>query len=249
MNKLPLFLLFLLVSCTPAPAAQTLTVATASSLQVALNEVAEAFQAETGQEVTLVFSSTGQLTQQIENGAPYDIFLAADTAHIDRLQSQNLLLDESISIYAQGHLALVVNRAANLQIVNFSDLRNAEFHNFSIANPEFAPYGVAAQQALESAGWWDALQPKIVYGETVRQATQFVQSGDAEVGIVALSLADVDEVDSFPLDDSLFEPINHAMGILASSPSSELARQFSDFLLSPTGQSILSRYGLGVSAP
>jgi molybdate transport system substrate-binding protein len=199
-------------------------VAAAADLQFAFPEIAAAFEQETGRPVRLVFGSTGQLTQQIENGAPYDLFAAANIAYVQRLAEQGLVLEDSIALYARGHLVLAVNRKAGVNAEALEDLLDPSIQHIAIANPEHAPYGMAAQEALQSAGLWEALQDKLVRGETVRQALQFVQSGDAQVGIVALSVAEVPEVTWTLIDQDLHKPIDQALAILTSSKNQEAAQ-------------------------
>ena len=220
-----------------------LLVAAASNLQFAFTELAAQFEQQTGQPVKLVFGSSGKLTAQIENGAPFDILAAANESYIDRLAAQELILPDTRRLYAQGQLALVVNRQAGVQAATLSDLLNPAIRRVAIANPEHAPYGAAAMQALQSAGVWDALQPRLVLAETVRQALQFVQTGDATACIVAFSIADVPEVASTPLPANLHQPINQAMAVMAGSPHPDAARQFIEFVTGPQGRRVMQQYG------
>ncbi|RME75742.1 MAG: molybdate ABC transporter substrate-binding protein, partial [Chloroflexi bacterium] len=211
--------LLVLTACTantvgqPAQAKtdSALLVAAASNLQFAFTDLAAQFEQQTGQPVRLVFGSSGKLTAQIENGAPFDILASADESYIDRLASQDLLLPDTRRQYAQGQLALVANRQAGLAVDTLDDLLSPAVRRVAIANPEHAPYGTAAMQALQQAGLWEQLQPKLVLAETVRQALQFVQTGDATAGIVALSIADVPEVTAVPLPPTLHQPLHQAM--------------------------------------
>jgi molybdate transport system substrate-binding protein len=211
----------------PNDTAETeLTVAAAADLQFAFNDLARLFEEQTGHKVTLVFGSTGQLAQQIENGAPYDLFAAANIDYIDQLAAKKLVLEESVALYAQ-----------------LKDLLNPQIKHIAIANPEHAPYGVAARQALEASGLWDAIEPKLVLGENVRQALQYVQTGDAEAGIVALSVANVPENTWTLIDDSLHQPLDQALAIVATSRHPDLAFQFARFINSESGRPVMRRYG------
>jgi molybdate transport system substrate-binding protein len=222
---------------------QEITVAAASDLQFALPEIAALFEEETGVKVNLVFGSSGQLTQQIENGAPYDLFAAANVAYIEQLAAQNLVLPDSVALYAQGHIVLAVNRLAVVHAIALQDLLAPEIRQITIANPEHAPYGMAAKQALQSAGLWEQIQPKLVLAENVRQALQYVQSGDAQAGIVALSVADVPEIEWKLIDGGLHAPLNQALAILATSPHPELAARFARYINGEKGRPIMWRYG------
>jgi molybdate transport system substrate-binding protein len=233
-----------LQACAPAPNQPVaLTVAAASSMQNAFSEIGALFEAQTGQKVIFVFASSGQLTQQIENGAPYDLFAAANIAFIDRLEQQNLVLTDTIARYARGRIVLAVNKNSGLQALTLDDLLSNQITHIAIANPEHAPYGVAAMEALQSAGVWEQVRPKLVYAENIRQALQFIQTGDAQVGIIALSDANVPEIAWTLLDETLHNPLDQALAVLASSPNHQNARQFANFINSPEGIAILAKYG------
>jgi len=242
-----LLVLILLSACSPTNSAtsptEPLLVAAASDLQFAFGELGPLFEAETGQAVTFTFGSTGNLTTQIENGAPFDILAAANVAFVDRLTAQGLTIAETQQLYAQGRIVLVVNRQAGVQATDLADLLDPSLTRISIANPEHAPYGMAAREALQSAGVWDAIEDKLVLGENVSQALQFVQTGNAPVGIVALSIADVPEVTGILINDDLHEPINQALAVIRYTPHEGAARAFVDFVNSPTGREIMKRYG------
>jgi len=225
------------------PSQAELTVAAAADLQFAFSDLAELFEQQTGQKVTLIFGSTGQLSQQIENGAPYDLFAAANIDYIHQLAEKKLVLEDSVALYARGRIVLAANRQTGIKVVELKDLLNPQIRHIAIANPEHAPYGVAAKQALETVGLWEAIEPKLVFGENVRQALQYVQSGDAEAGIVALSVADVPEITWTLIDEANHQPLDQALAVLASSQPAELARQFAAFINGEYGRPIMRRYG------
>jgi molybdate transport system substrate-binding protein len=238
--------LFFFLSACAAPLTETpaeLTVAAASSMQTAFSEIGLLFEQETGHKVIFVFGSSGQLAQQIENGAPYDLFAAANIAFVDDLAQKNLVLPDTLSLYARGQIVLAVNKASGIQLNNLDDLLSGQITHIAIANPEHAPYGVAAMQALQAAGLWDQLQPKLVYGETIRQALQFIQTGNAQAGIIALSDANASEITWVRLEDSLYNPLDQALAVVADSPNQTLARQFADFVKSSGGVAVLEKYG------
>lgn len=246
-RKILLFILLgLLAACRSAQTpttAEPLLVAAASDLQFAFTEVGQAFAAETGHKVVFTFGSTGNLTTQIENGAPFDILAAANVSFVDRLTAQGLTIPETQQLYAQGRIVLIVNRQSGIQVVGLSDLLDPSISRIAIANPAHAPYGMAAQEALESAGVWTAIQDKLVLGENVSQTLQFVQTGDAPVGIVALSIANVPEVTGTLLPAELHEPINQALAVIKSTPREDIARAFIAFVSSDQGREIMRRYG------
>jgi molybdate transport system substrate-binding protein len=183
------------------------------------------------------------LNQQIENGAPYDLIASANVSYVDQLASKGLVLPESVTQYAQGRIVLAVNRVAHLEVLTLEDLLAPEIRHIAIANPEHAPYGVAAMQALQSAGIWKQIQPRLVYGENVRQALQYIQSGDAQAGIVALSVANVPEISWTLLDGEMHAPLNQALAVLTRSEHPQLAARFAAFINGEKGRPIMRRYG------
>jgi molybdate transport system substrate-binding protein len=238
------FLLVLTLGCgQPAPELPKVRVAAASDLQHALPILAAAFRHDHEIEVVPTFGASGQLAEQIMQGAPFDVFLSANREFVDRLAKEGTVKPDSLKPYTRGELVLAVNKLWGVKIESIQDLTKAEVHKIAIANPETAPYGMAAKQALERAGLWDTLKPKIVPAESVRQALQFVQSGNAEVGFVGRSIADVPEavVVSLPLDSC--DPIIQFLGIIARSEHPDEARQFVEFVLSEVGQGILRDLG------
>ncbi|MCL4828057.1 MAG: molybdate ABC transporter substrate-binding protein [Caldilinea sp.] len=245
-----LIVLGLAVGCAAPPASADLatpipplTVAAAANLQFAFTEIAALYEAHTGQPVTLVFGSTGQLAQQIENGAPFDLFAAANIAFIEQLRDKGLLLPETIALYAEGRIVLAVNRNFDFEVDELIDLASSPVQRVAIANPEHAPYGVAAKEALLNDGVWELVEPKLVYGENGRQTLQFVQTGDAQAGIVALSIADVPEISWTLIDADLHTPLLQALAVVRSSPQPDAASAFAAFINGEEGRPIMQRYG------
>ena len=224
-----------------------LTVASASSLSYALKEAARQFEANSGIKVRFSFASTGVLASQIENGAPFDLFIAADKKYALRLEQSGSLRAGSVVTVAEGALVIVVNRASGIGVKSIQELERAGVR-IAIANPAHAPYGAAAEQALKGAGVWQSVQKRLVYGENVRQALQFVESGNAPVGLVALSIASVNEDDflvvAVPRD--LYSSVEHAAGIVARSPRSKEAEAFVEFLQTPEAVLIFDSYGFNI---
>jgi molybdate transport system substrate-binding protein len=225
-----------------SPARASLRVAAASDLQAVLPVLAERFTKAHGIEVTPVFGASGQLVQQIEQGAPYDIFLSANRTFVERLAAKGAVKPDSVRPYAQGRLVLVVSRKAGVSVGGLADLLKPEVKHVAIANPDLAPYGRAAQQLLEKSGL-SAVTPKLVQAESVRQALQFVQTGNAEAGLVAHSVANVPEVERIELDRSLYDPIVQSLGIVSTTEHPDTARKFVDFLLSGEGQERFISFG------
>lgn len=225
------------------PVEEGLIVAAAADLQFAFQEIAEQFEAQTGHHVILVFGSTGQLTQQIENGAPYDLFAAANIEFIQKLAREGMVLPDSVALYARGRIVLAVNQQSGIVVQSLSDLLQPGITHVAIANPEHAPYGLAAKQALEAAGIWEQLKPKLVLAENVRQALQFIQTGDSQAGIISLSVANVPEIRWVLIDDRLHNPLDQALAIVASTSQPELAAQFAAYINGEYGRPVMRRYG------
>jgi molybdate transport system substrate-binding protein len=221
----------------------TLTVSAAADLVYAFTELGQAFEQETGTRVVFNFGSTGQLAQQIEQGAPVDLFAAANVSYVDELARQGLVLPDTVQLYARGRITLWTRADSPLSIDDIEDLAGPEVRRIAIANPDHAPYGVAAREALQSAGLWDALQPKLILGENVRQTLQYAQTGNVDVAIVALSLSLEEEGQWLLVPQHLHAPIDQALAVVKNTRNENTARAFAQFVNSPDGRAIMRRYG------
>jgi len=231
----------------PSPAAPL--VAAASDVQFALDEVIERFERDTGISPRVTYGSSGNLARQIEQGAPFELYLSADESYVERL-AERLLTRDRGTLYAVGRLALYVPQGSPLQpdpqLKHLAArLARGESGRVAIANPEHAPYGRAAEQALRSLGLWDAVRPKLLYGENVAQAAQFASSGNADGGIIAHSLALApalrDRGRSVLLPEALHAPLRQRMVLLKrASPAAE---RLYGYLQSPASRAILREYG------
>jgi molybdate transport system substrate-binding protein len=224
---------------TPA----TLTVFAAADLGPAFRRLIPIFERSAGARVTFVPGSTGTLTQQIRNGAPADLFFAASESAIDDLSKEGLVLPQSRTLYARGRLVLASLTSSPLHPAALKDLADPRIRRIAIANPAHAPYGLAAQQALQAAGVWSVVQPKLVYGENVQQALQFVQSGSADAGIVARSLADSGHIVWTLVDPLQYAPLNQTAVVLARTTQSRLALSFLTFVQGPQGRAAMKQFG------
>lgn len=217
----------------------------AASLSQAMPALIEAYRAEGGAEIELVLGSTGNLAAQIENGAPADLFFAADVETVERLVGTGRIDAASVTTYGRGQLAILARDGGTLP-ATIQSLSDPSYQVIAIANPEHAPYGAAAQEAMERAGVWEAVQSRVVFGENVAQAYQLARTGNADVAIVARSvLGEGDEWGE--VDTGLYTPIDQAAGVTAGQQNPE-ARAFLDFVLSPRGQSILAENGFAPAA-
>ena len=220
-----------------------LRLAAASDLQAVMPVLISRFKLDTGLEVEPVFGSSGQLAQQIKAGGPFDLFLSASRKFVDDLAKAGAIRPESVEPFTRGSLVLAVYDLGDPGIKGLADLAGPKIKAVAIANPETAPYGTAAKQALERAGLWEAVKPKIVIAETVRQTLQLVESGNADAGLVGKSLGKVRGVRTIPLAPDVCDPIVQAMGVVADSKRIEDAERFAEFLLSDAGQGILRDFG------
>src|SRR5438128_8679450 len=221
------------------PVAPAITVYAASDLDMAFREVKPIFEKATGTRVTLVMGSTGNLAKQIEHGAPADVFFAANASFVDDLQGA--VIPQTRALYAQGRIVLATPTKSTVVVRELADLLKPEVRRVAIANPAHAPYGRAAQEALESAGVWERLKPKLVYGENIRHTLQFVETGAVEAGIVALSVAGVPDVRYVPIDPKLHKPLNQVAAVVKRSARPELGVAFIQFLNGPEGRPIMKR--------
>jgi molybdate transport system substrate-binding protein len=247
MRRIILLALVLVLAAGPAalaqPASPAITVYAAADLDMAFREIKPLFEKATGARVTLVMGSTGNLAKQIEHGAPADAFFAANESFIDDLHAAGAVIPQTRALYAQGRLVLATPAKSAVAVRELADLLKPEVRRVAIANPAHAPYGRAAQEALESAGVWERLKPKLVYGENIRHALQFVETGAVEAGIVALSVAGVPDVRYVPIDPKLHRPLNQVAAVVKRSARPELGVAFIQFLNGPEGRPIMKRYG------
>ena len=220
-----------------------LTVAAAANLTDVFGQVASAFQAKTGVEVVFSYGSTAELATQIDNGAPFDLFAAADTEHVDSLVKTRKLTSDSRTIYALGQLALWMPEGQQSGVRELKDLAGKQIRFIAIAQPELAPYGAATVEVLKGAGLWDAVQPKLVYGTSISMAKQFAASGSANAAFTAYSLVLHEKGTVLKIDSHLHKPIEQAMGIVAASSHLKEAQQFRAFLLGDEGRRILANGG------
>jgi molybdate transport system substrate-binding protein len=220
-----------------------ITVAAASDLTNAFNELGREFEATSKIKVVFVYGSTGLLTRQIENGAPMDLFAAANVSYIDQLAQQGLIVPDTKQIYARGRITLWTTADSPLKIETVTDLARPEVKRIAIANPDHAPYGFAAQQALQRAGIWDTVKPKLVYGDNIRQTLQYGETGNVDVAIVALSLSQQSKGRWVLIPEQLHDPIAQALAVIKTTRNEAAARAFANFVSGPKGKEILTKYG------
>jgi molybdate transport system substrate-binding protein len=238
----------LLLSALSMFAEQELTIAAAADLQPVMKELASRFENQTHSRVKLSFGSSGNLFAQMQNGAPYDLFFSADVSYPQKLQEAGLTQPGSLYEYATGKIVLWAPQASVIDVnKGLSVTADPSVKRLAIANPAHAPYGRAAQAALRKTGLWEKVAPKLVMGENIAQTAEFVQSGNADVGILALSLALSpsmrNEGKYFEIPQDFYPPLRQAAVILKRSQHKALAARFLEFLKMPATKSLLLQYG------
>ncbi|MBI3901941.1 MAG: molybdate ABC transporter substrate-binding protein [Nitrosomonadales bacterium] len=246
--SLRLFLCFVMLCASGMPvSAAPLTVAVAANVKYAFDDLAAEFRKDTGIEVNGVFGAAGKIATQIKSGAPFDAFLSADTEYSEALYKDGLAVTQP-RIYAYGVLVLWTAKDMDLN-KGLPLLADASVQKIAIANPKVAPYGRAAMQALASAKLDAVIVPKLVYGESITQATQFVDSGAADIGFIAKSIVIAPELAGkgkwVAVTKGSYEPIAQAVVVLkhGANTQSEAAHKFVDFLFTPKARAIFEKYG------
>lgn len=233
-------------ACGQTPEADApLLLLAAADLGLAFEHLVPTYESRTGERIAVVLGSTGNLAAQIRHGAPADLFFSADESFMDALIDMGHIDDASRTVYATGRLALVApaGRGSPPQLEELGDPATGLV---AIANPDHAPYGRAAREALVEVERWETVGPRLVLGENVAHALQFVRTGNADVGLVALSLVRGAPGDPLPhraVDQRLHQPLRQVAGITTTSRRAERARAFLEFVISSEGQAMLARHG------
>jgi molybdate transport system substrate-binding protein len=226
------------------PAPQPLTIAAAASLAPVFDGLAPELERQLGAPVTFSYGSTANLAEQIRNGAPFDVLAAADAEHVDQLIAEGLLEAGSRSVFANGRLVLAWPTDSTIELRSLEDLLGPAVGYVALANPEFAPYGRAARQALERSSLWMELQPRLIYAESIRDAGQLVISGNADAGLLAASTAISLGLPSLEVPARLFDPIVHVAAARTQGENHQAALEFLDFLHSAQSAAALQSFGL-----
>jgi molybdate transport system substrate-binding protein len=224
---------------------EPLRVAAAADLALAFAEIGPGFEKSSGKKVEFSFGSTGLLAKQIAEGAPYDVFAAANVSFVDDVVRSGACLGETKKIYARGRIVMWSSDKSKLP-ATLDALRDPRYVKVAIANPEHAPYGLAAQQAMIRSGIWADVKPRAVYGENVQQTMMFATSGNADVAIVALSLAIASPGSYVAIDPNLHDPLEQAMVVCKGGSSGgkpNEARAFVEYVGSEGGRAIMRKYG------
>lgn len=243
-----ILMLTLLLSITSAWAANSLTIAAAANLVYCINDLNKAFNQQYPKvRVTVTTGASGNFFAQIQQNAPYELFLSADTLYPQQLVDRQLADSKSLKVYTLGQVVLWSNKPDIKVSQGLDILKSTEIKRIAIANPDTAPYGMAAKLALQNNGLWDSVQRKLVFAESIAQTMQFVQTQNAEVGIVALSLLKAPQLQQqghywlIPQED--YPPLKQAMVVTKQGQKNEWAYRYAAFLQSAKAREIFSQYG------
>ncbi len=232
---------------------QSLQVAAAADLQFAMPDLAAQFEKRTGTKVNIAYGSSGNFYSQLQNGAPFDLFFSADIDYPRKLESAGLAEPGTLYEYASGRIAIWMpaDFGVNVARQGWNALLDSAVQKIAIANPEHAPYGRAAVAALKKAGIYEQMKAKLVYGENISQAAQFVQSGNAQAGIIAMSLAvspGMRDGKRWEIPAEMHPPIDQAVIVLKNAANKQAARAFLEFVKSESGRVTFANYGFSLPA-
>ena len=234
---------------SPSLRAQSVTIAAAADLKFALDDVAASYRkAHPSEKVEVVYGSSGKFQTQIQQGAPYDLFFSADISFPRELAKAGWTASE-VKPYAVGRL-VIWSATVDATKLTLASLADPKFARIAIANPKHAPYGKRAEEALRAVGLWDKVQSRLVYGENIAQTAQFVQTGNAQVGLIALSLAVNPELAAKGgyalVPENLHQPLEQGYVITKRAAGNASAKAFADYVASGAGRTILKKYGFAL---
>jgi len=229
--------------------AEKITIAAAADLKFAMNEIVTTFkQTHPGGQVDVIYGSSGKFHTQIQQGAPYDLYFSADIAFPRELAKAGFAASEA-KPYALGRIVLW-SASLDASKMTLASLTDAKIARIAIANPKHAPYGKRAEEALRASGLWEKVEPKLVYGENIAHTAQFVQTGNAQVGIIALALAVNSVLASkggyFLIPDKLHEPLEQGFIITKRAEGNTLAKQFAGYMGSKPARAVMTKYGFAL---
>ena len=222
-----------------------ITVAAASDLRFVFDELGALFTKETGVRVTFVYGSSGQLREQIINGAPFDLYASANSLFVDDVLKAGRGQPASRRSFASGYLALWTNGVKELP-ASLDDVPWSDYRRIVIANPEHAPYGQAARDVLEAQGQWGEINERLVLAENIGDAFRIVKSGNADIGLIALSLIIPENSKYLKIPEELHRPLDQTLVVLSVDERGPLAQAFADLVLGERGRKVLSTYGFGL---
>ncbi|SKA97671.1 molybdate transport system substrate-binding protein [Caloramator quimbayensis] len=230
-------------SSKEAEKSNEITVAAAADLVFAFNDIGKLYEKETGNKVKLIFSSSGTAREQIENGAPYDVYASANIKFVDDLISKGKIISDTKQLYAVGRIGIATKIDSPLKVNDVKDLLKEDFKKIAIANPDHAPYGTASKEALQSLGLWEDLKDKMVYCKDIQDVLAMTKSGNVEAGFISLSVYKKDEMNFMLIDDKLHKPLKQAMAVVKGTKNESISRDFIKFVNGKEGREIMKRYG------
>jgi molybdate transport system substrate-binding protein len=247
-------IVLLAIAGTRAVEAQEVRVAAAADLKFAMTDLTGQFEKQTGTKVDVTYGSSGNFFAQLQNGAPFDLFFSADIGYPRKLEVAGLAEPGTLYQYAVGRIAIWTPADSKVDVAKqgWNALLDASVQKIAIANPEHAPYGRAAVAAMQKAGIYEQVKAKLVYGENISQAAQFVQSGNAQAGIVATSLAvspAMKDGKRWEIPAEMHPPIEQAAIVMKDAKNKDKAKAFLEFVKSTEGRSTLAKYGFTFAAP
>jgi molybdate transport system substrate-binding protein len=248
MIQIIIALCMLLITGVNGAVAEEITIAAASDLNFAFREIATEYEKASGNQVRLTLGSSGNFYAQIQNGAPFDLYFSADISYPRKLEEAGLTVPGSLYQYAVGRIVLWTGHESRIDVTKgIEALREPAIRKIAIANPKHAPYGRAAVAAMEYFKVYDQVKEKLILGENISQAAQFIESGACDIGIIALSLAVAPAMKSkgtyWEVPAETHPPLEQGAVILKSSKNQKAAREFLEFVKGPHGQEIMKRYG------
>jgi molybdate transport system substrate-binding protein len=244
-----LLVCFAILLSTARVQSQEITVAAAADLKFAMGELAANFEKQTGNKVNVTYGSSGNFFSQIQNGAPFDLFFSADVDYAKKLEAGGQAEPGTLYPYAVGRIVIWTPPGVKVDVntQGMNALLDSAIQKIAIANPAHAPYGRAAVAAMKKAGVYEKTEPKLVYGDNISQAAQFAQSGNAQAGIIALSLAISpamkDSGKMWLIPAELHPPIEQAAIVVKSSQKKEAAKAFLEYIKSAAGKAVMDNYG------
>jgi len=254
MIRIIIALCMLLITGVNVAVAEVITIAAASDLNFAFREIATEYEKSSGNQVRLTLGSSGNFYAQIQNGAPFDLYFSADIVYPRKLEEAGLTVSGSLYQYAVGRIVLWASKGSPLDISKGLEvLGEPTIRKIAIANPKHAPYGRAAVAAMEYFKVYDQVKDRLILGENISQAAQFIESGACDIGIIALSLAIAPAMKSkgtyWEISAEAHPALEQGAVILKQSKSPEAARQFLEFIKGPNGQELMKRYGFVIPSP
>ena len=247
LTLLGLCLLLLLPACSPKRSGRRIRVAAAADLGKAFEEVGKEFASRTQITPEITFGSSGLLAKQIEQGAPFFLFAAANKEFVDRAVKAGRCDGATSRTYGRGRIVVWARKGVQAP-VRLADLADAtRFKKIAIANPEHAPYGQAARQALQRSNLWEAVAPRVILGDNIQTTMLYAREGNVDVAIVALSLAVVADGGSYlPIDQGLHDPLDQQLVVCGTGEEADAARELAAFVASREGREIMTRYGFAI---